>query len=115
VDVNWRFSTDQAYTRDGFFMDNVKVTYLGSAPTSISDWNEYSIQVYPNPANNILRVQTEQDERIDYQIVDQLGRILNKGELIDHAISLEQIPSGHYILQLLNEKGQKSIKFQVIR
>jgi len=115
VQVNWRFSSDQGYTRDGYFMDNIKITYLGSAPSSIQDWEKYTIQVYPNPANNVLRIETDNTKKIDYRIIDPLGRILTKGEIANNKIPLDQIQSGNYILELLSNQGSKSILFQIIR
>jgi hypothetical protein len=115
VQVVWQFSSDQFLTRDGYFMDNVKITSIGSAPTGIEDWEKYSIKVYPNPANNFLRIETNNAEKIEYKINGITGRTLSTGTLVNNQIPLDEISNGHYILKLLSNQDEKNIQFQVVR
>jgi hypothetical protein len=72
--------------------------------------NENSIQnlnVYPNPANDFINIQAFANTDIKMQIIDMKGAIVLKENItqgnINKRISLKQLNSGIYIIQLITE------------
>ncbi|WP_303318459.1 T9SS type A sorting domain-containing protein [Flavivirga abyssicola] len=70
------------------------------------------ISVYPNPANEIITIQSEQRTMDQIKIVDISGRVLKKttnevGAI--HQIDLSNISKGVYFLQITSE-GKEAVK-----
>ncbi|MFY0600803.1 MAG: T9SS type A sorting domain-containing protein [Cyclobacteriaceae bacterium] len=66
-----------------------------------SDLFNQDILVYPNPAHDYIRLTLDEDD-INYQIIDMLGRIVKKG-LLDRSrdnISIEKLAEGTYVLNV---------------
>jgi len=84
--------------------------------------NEYSIlSVYPNPAGEFTRVRWSlqsgrSDDRIEISLFDLTGRAIMTDECTvresetEYTIDLSEVPQGIYILQLRNNKEQRSIR-----
>lgn len=69
------------------------------------------LQVYPNPASDILHLQADQSlNGMAYRLVDQTGRLLQSG-LIDNmqVISIHSLSRGLYFLQV-GDPDQKPVK-----
>lgn len=105
-------------------VDHVKVTWLGgaqdilynvnpnqsihiiegSSPLSVTEHQlEETIVVYPNPASEKVKIQTESNQEYKYQIIDVSGQLVKQGIVDrDGFINLSEIASGFYIIQLKN-------------
>lgn len=58
------------------------------------------IQIYPNPAHNILQLSQLDAELHTYKIVNMLGQVRQTGNInsSNNAISIEDLPAGSYII-----------------
>lgn len=94
------------YGYANFKLIRYKVT--SSAVNSLSD-NDFGPQwkVYPNPASDLITMELSGNESYRYEIVDMLGRVAQSGNCSMHqnSISLVQLPSSQYLLQITDNKG----------
>ncbi len=71
------------------------------------------INVWPNPARNLIRVSGLDDRTTKAVISDPLGRRLQTGVLTpaNNTLHLDNLPEGTYLLNLTNPKGNEHFKF----
>ncbi|KAF0131610.1 MAG: hypothetical protein FD155_134 [Bacteroidetes bacterium] len=121
--INW--------SGNGLFSDTLNPVFQGmlNAETvifeahfeNITGFDEYEslhVSVFPNPANDILNVSIQNlpNEELTYRISDIYGKTLHQSKLIlsdrNHKISLKDINSGVYILEILStSKKYSKVKF----
>lgn len=70
---------------------------------------ELAAQVFPNPANTVLNIKMENNNDFSVQIMDMLGRAVvaqntNNGVM---AIPTQTLPSGMYLLNIRDTKGNE--------
>ncbi|MCT4562507.1 MAG: T9SS type A sorting domain-containing protein [Crocinitomicaceae bacterium] len=126
--VNYVESTQFDYSQPGF-LSKVDHIFDGSVAggdyyqrnitefgyTSILDLEDLKtdhFSVYPNPAQDILHIQS--DETIDFfEVYDQTGRMLLRDAVTQSAfeINLESLPSGTYLLLLPFSAENKVVRF----
>jgi hypothetical protein len=74
---------------------------------SISDiLNENKILFYPNPANTILFIKTEDISLSQYQIFNSIGQVMKQGKLTENSVDVSGLPKGIYFIQLNVKNGQ---------
>jgi hypothetical protein len=74
---------------------------------SISDiLNENKILFYPNPANTILFIKTEDNSLSQYQIFNSIGQVMKQGKLTENSVDVSGLPKGIYFIQLNVKNGQ---------
>lgn len=73
------------------------------------------ILVYPNPTKNELNI-TGLSQNTQYRLIGIAGNIFSEGNLHsgDNMIFMKNCPTGIYLLEIINSKGEKSI-FKVVR
>ena len=84
--------------------------------SSVNEIKEFGIKLYPNPFSNYLMLESSEINIDGFEVIltDMLGKvnfrkILNQNSL--QYLDLSEIPSGMYIVQVLNkEKQEKSYK-----
>ncbi len=96
--------------------------YDGPSTTSIAENNDFTLlQVWPNPAQDLLQVNAVLKNAAAYQlnIIDAVGKVvhseyikLNSGSS-SFQLPVHQLANGFYHLSLMGEKGTKNIKFSV--
>ena len=72
--------------------------------------SEKTIKVYPNPTNNFVTIQNEENvtENFEYKIVDLTSRVVKNGNSkFNEQINIESLKSGNYIIQIETETGEK--------
>lgn len=76
-------------------------------PTSVAEWNEQRIQVYPNPATSQVTIRSLQDKPFSLVVIDLLGRQIHSENLTgsESNIDVSQWPSGVYFMQM-EQDGQ---------
>jgi polyhydroxybutyrate depolymerase len=96
VDEIWRFFKQYALTV--------------SANDILSD---HSFSIYPNPANDQLTIETDEQDEYQAQIIDLQGSIVQKNISIgvQKTLDIAHLPTGIYVLRLSSEKGQINKKF----
>ena len=82
----------------------------GTSVTEI-DNNLSNIQIYPVPANDILKV-TNINLSLNYHIINILGETFTSGSIKNgENISITELPVGTYFINIYNELENKSLKF----
>ena len=87
-------------------------------PNSIQEIDSISepcqVTVYPNPASDFLYVKKDVEDDLDGSIFTVLGKMVWKGKIEGSIsmISIQNVPSGVYVLKFANCEGmEKNIKF----
>jgi PKD repeat protein/pimeloyl-ACP methyl ester carboxylesterase len=99
---------------------NVMVTLVG---TENQDLDGSVISIFPNPNNGMFTVKIKSSTQGTHEIkiINSIGQTIKCDKIIktnEEYISeydLQNLPSGLYILQVISEKGQKSLKIQINR
>ncbi|MCC6726109.1 MAG: T9SS type A sorting domain-containing protein, partial [Saprospiraceae bacterium] len=74
-----------------------------------------SFEVFPNPTNNIIQLNSQAKGDFNYEIHDQQGRLILSGQMPSNGISLTPLSHGTYILTILDEKTGQHRSEQVIK
>jgi len=95
----------QAYE---IFTVGIKVTEL-----NISLW------AYPNPTtdNLTLQISDYNNEKLEYQLFDVQGKLLNNGQVTTQQtqINTATFPPATYLLNILNKENKKVQSFKIIK
>lgn len=76
-----------------------------------SPFTDINVRISPNPATNILNLQTTQNGRVDYFIYDITGRQLQTGNFISNTkVDVSAYANGVYFLTVLQEKTKATVK-----
>lgn len=83
-----------------------------TAPLSINNTAPISVQLYPNPTNNLIFIDAE--EPLDVLVIDMLGNLVinQKGA---KQIDLRNFAAGQYLVKLSTKDGKKSITKSVVK
>jgi len=120
ISLGWHvFSQPDRYAMQ---IDDIRVTDLGLVSSSEDVAIGESIQIFPNPVNDLLNVQISELTTSDAQLFlfDPLGRLVYSQALAEGVEQNLQIPvaqfaPGLYILQLQTAFGQQTKKVVVTR
>ena len=74
--------------------------------TSTTQINHLDIEVYPNPATDILNIKSYSNHSLAYKVFDTLGQ-LQSIESGRHTIDLSSLDNGTYLLQVLDKLTQE--------
>lgn len=106
VTVRVRFKSNIVTNADGWYIDNLSA---GAAVNSVTDRDDHTFAVAPNPATDYIVVSTGvaatadvyslAGERVAHQVLDQAGTI---------RLSTEEWPSGSYMVVLRSSGGHAS-------
>ena len=84
-----------------------------SSPDAVHEFScPQALEVYPNPASDVLHIKNLPSENVDYTIFDVLGRMVAAGST-DGTISVADLEKGIYVLQIKGEKQMETAKFVV--
>lgn len=92
-------------------LDNNTWTYLGSHPhasLSIFDFGDKKIDVYPNPAENILNF-SGLTSSVQASVFDMLGKLLIQTE-VTNTLDVSALKSGLYMVEIKSETSSKVFK-----
>lgn len=100
-----------------FFNINSKTFKIqqGNGPSSIDDVNDFSslVQVYPNPAQQILNVETKDLGQVQLTLINAMGQVVWTGISKSEKMSMdvERLARGVYFLNIQDMKtGAKVVK-----
>lgn len=81
--------------------------------TSTIEQAEMQIAIYPNPAQNELRIEGPQSEDLYYRIYSSSGAECMKGNLFSNVLNIDQLTSGLYFIQIsdLSTGKSKTLEF----
>ena len=65
----------------------------------------YSINIYPNPTQSILHVNTDGVEIEGLRIVDALGKTLRYTKGNTNQVDVNELPAGMYVIEFSTNQG----------
>ncbi len=81
--------------------------------SSVTDNKKSSIEIYPNPANNVIRIKGLQLNDHNYSLIDIHGRVLQSG-IVSDQITVQEIEEGIYILELSTLDNSEKYQAKVV-
>ncbi len=84
---------------------DVFVARLIGPALSIWEHIDQQVQVYPNPATEIIRAEVSENDNYTYRIFDISGKLMLQGQY-QHAAGMmvDELPAGTYVLTLTSQK-----------
>ncbi len=94
----------------GFHQTNWKFTGLEDLAPDVE------IVVFPNPASDLLNIQTTAFDQLTYALYDEAGRIVAQDRLLSESTSVQvsQLAAGNYSL-VLSRQEQRLKTFKLIK
>lgn len=101
-------------------IDNYKIEIqdTSSVLTSIdTDELDFNVNIYPNPAKNILNIELQQKSELTFQINDLNGLKMLEGKLTDvkNEINITDLKSGVFLLTINNQTDKQIETFKIIK
>ena len=84
----------------------VKIT----AYLAVGNANVTSVQVYPNPATDVLNV-SKVSNNATYSIYNVAGQIVAKGKIADNKVQVAKLQAGVYIISVEDNGNVEKVKF----
>lgn len=89
-------------------------TFAETNAQALGNEKSLNLTAYPNPATNYIQVKlNSKAENLTYRIVNTLGQVVKHGYLNRSNISISDIKSGIYVLEV--HDGQKSITTKLVK
>lgn len=84
--------------------------------TSEFNWAN-QIKVYPNPTDDLVTIQFQNDFKGSYILFDQLGKQIQTDSIssLETQISLEKYPSGIYLLVLSSDRDKPIQTYKILK
>lgn len=98
------------------FIDHPEYVDLIWFYTGISKTRDFYVKVYPNPADDVLRISAAGPVSIVYQITDICGKSIKQGSLslnIENSLNVADLNAGIYFI-LIRDKQSGQVNFQKI-
>ena len=112
----------KTFVKDRFIKITQELSDLNYSCTSSlqnSETAQQSINVFPNPTNDFINIaldELEHIEKINYQIININGELVQSGQLQSGEIDIQNLSSGFYTLKLIVDNQQiaitKVLKFE---
>lgn len=101
------------YSKEYPFTFLGEITELGplDAIETLSVTSEINFSIYPNPAVEFINLHDETSDTARYAITSTAGITVKKGAAKNAKISVADLASGLYILQVIDTQGKRSAKF----
>lgn len=102
---------------NGYKNGNTREGFIQQEPTAaVSDLDELSIQIYPNPSTGILNIQTQKStQSFHLTVLDMTGRKVfehsDSQNKKDRNFQLTNLPPGVYLVYVKADKQQMSTKW----
>ena len=68
------------------------------------------VQVYPNPAVDVLNI-TKVSDRAAYTIYNMAGQAVSRGKVTDNKVQVSQLEKGVYMISVDNDGQVSQVKF----
>ncbi|MCX8081610.1 MAG: T9SS type A sorting domain-containing protein [Bacteroidia bacterium] len=116
VASSFKFPTSGFTIRDGAKPGSILI--LDNITFNISGLNDYSsnikFNVFPNPANQFLFIQSDNIQKKNAVLVDLTGKVIFKSYFEDRLkILTEKFEEGLYILQITDENGKPLVNRKI--
>lgn len=95
----------------GFHQTNLTITNIEDLDV------DFSVNIYPNPAADVINLTIEKYEKITYQIYDMGGKLVDQSTLTSSTTSLNvsDYPKGTYLLTLIESDKKKLKTYKIIK
>lgn len=95
-------------------MEGIILNIIPSSTDAVNELPvEQSLEIYPNPASDFLEINISCEE-VEYSIFNIMGQEMSKGSSCG-TVSVEELESGLYFLQIHEDGSCKTAKFEVKR
>ena len=74
--------------------------------------SQLALEIYPNPASDVLHINNLPCNEVDYSIFNMLGQTVNAGTT-NGTVYVADLEKGIYFLQIKGEKLLETVKFIV--
>ncbi|MBB6460426.1 Ig-like domain-containing protein [Flammeovirga kamogawensis] len=108
--------TITATSDDGGFIAEIKLTVLGETVTSFKDFEQKKVSIFPNPAQHILHITTEnwQEDKVGV-LVNLMGvQVLTFTLQAEQKILVDNLEKGIYQLIIIDINGNRIMKKVVL-
>jgi len=87
-----------------------------SWPSSVGTFPDFAMSVFPNPVNDLLNIQVELIQNMQYTLHDVTGVLIDRGLIVDERteIDFSQLSPAIYILRVFDDNQQIRI-FQIVK
>lgn len=118
--IRFRLISDNGVTADGFYFDDLEITYIiPYVPSGLESNEEIKlINTFPNPANNMVTVNYIISENADLKIFDQYGK-LSHVQTLNYAkqsekIDVSSLSSGTYYYFIEDKAGKSNTEKLIV-
>lgn len=109
---NWYDIPDPNFYQGMTKMEGIILNIIPTSDAVHEASSQQSIEVYPNPASDVLYMKSLQGETVEYSIFNVLGQMVTSGSS-NGSISVAGLEKGLYFLQIKGEKLLETFKFVV--
>lgn len=101
-----------SYENDLYFTNATAQTIikLEDGALNVSEIENREFFVFPNPTSDKLFIEGQTNDRIEYQIIDLLGKKVNEGIYTSEGIDFSKLETGIYFVKLTDTNGNISTK-----
>jgi len=98
------------------FLDYVELVWSNAGTTSTDNVQDAQIEIYPNPVENNLTVELQQNwNPVRYRFVDMMGKSVVDLKWEGSYISTQQLGTGVFVLEVIGSNGELARKTVVKR
>ena len=100
-------SDSEKWGRQLFRIENIEIITSNEVNETID-----FVKIYPNPITDVVYIELDNNQSAQFNLINSMGQVIKKGTLDASAniIDLKKFNSGIYILNIQNDKSQKTFK-----
>lgn len=96
----------------GFDLDAVGViNEFNVLSTAENHRTENQISLYPNPASDFIKINTDKD--VEIKIYSISGSLVKQGKTVNKTLNVSDLPNGNYIILIGNDENKQSLKLVI--
>ena len=90
------------------------ITSFASVDASpLGNEEAFVLKAYPNPTKDMVQVNVQNRDNASFRIVNTIGQLVSRGDLISNTISVSELSKGMYLLEVFD--GQKTLTTKLIK
>lgn len=101
--VTWHNSPKSAY----YYIDNITVMKTSEYIASNKEIDKKSFTVYPNPATDIINIESENEIVKSIEIIDVNGKSIPLNSINNQTIDISSLANGVYFLKIKSNTGEE--------
>jgi len=109
--VRFQFESDGGVSGDGFYFDDLTVNIVDDTGLSVSDISENKFNIYPNPVDNLLNINTSLSNYAAELFTIQGQRVfISENNTGSQTLDYSKYASGIYLLKLTSNDVSQTFK-----